>query len=69
MPENFEPNIGSRTLSCIYQFIRGMPLLYVETRLRAELEDIKVAQAQMKEERAMIDRRNRLAEVRKKSII
>jgi len=46
-----------------------MPLLYVETRLRAELEDIKVAQAQMKEERAMIDRRNRLAEVRKKSII
>ena len=42
-----EPDIGPRKLSCIYQFVRGMPLLYVETRLRKELEDIKVAQAQM----------------------
>ena len=41
MPEDFEPNIEERKLSTIYQFIRGMPLLYVETRLRKELEDIK----------------------------
>jgi len=45
----FEPNIGPRKLSTIYQFVRGMPLLYVETRLRQELEEIKLAQAQMEE--------------------
>jgi hypothetical protein len=45
MPEIFKPNIGPRKLSSIYQFVRGMPLLYVETVLRKELEDIKVAQA------------------------
>ena len=40
MPEDFEPNIERRKLSTIFQFVRGMPLLYVETRLRKELEDI-----------------------------
>ena len=50
MPENFEPNIGPRNLSSIYQFVRGMPLLYVEARLRRELEEIKIAEAQMEEE-------------------
>ena len=62
MPRGFEPNIGPRKLSCIYQFVRGMPLLYVETRLRQELEEIKAAQAQM--EQAM-----RLNEERMKSIM
>jgi len=47
MPDNFEPNIGPRKLSSIYQFVRGMPDLYVETRLRKELEDIKAAESQM----------------------
>ena len=46
MPENYEPNIGPRKLSSIYQFVRGMPLLYVEAQLRKELEDIKAAQKQ-----------------------
>ena len=41
MPHDFEPNIEPRKLSTIYQFVRGMPVLYVETRLRKELEDIK----------------------------
>ena len=37
-------------LSIIYQFVRGMPVLYVETRLRKELEDIKAKEKQMDEE-------------------
>ena len=60
MPENYEPNIGPRKLSSIYQFVRGMPLLYVETVLRKELEDIKVAQAQMKEAMRLNEERKRI---------
>ena len=52
MPEIFEPNLERRKLSTVYQFIRDMPVLYVETRLRKELEDIKKEQ-QMLEERKM----------------
>ena len=44
------PNIEERKLSTIYQFVRGMPLLYVETRLRKELEDIKTEESQMEEQ-------------------
>ena len=47
MPEDFEANIEERKLSTIYQFVRGMPVLYVETRLRKELEDIKALESQM----------------------
>ena len=54
MPSNFEPNIGPRKLSSIYQFVRGMPLLYVETRLRKELEDIKSKESQMDEEEFLL---------------
>ena len=50
MPEGFEPNIEGRKLSTIYQFVRGMPVLYVETRLRKELEDIKSEESQIEEE-------------------
>ena len=50
MPEGFEPNIEERKLSTIYQFVRGMPVLYVETRLRKELEDIKSEESQIEEE-------------------
>ena len=60
MPRGFEPNIGPRKLSTIYQFVRGMPLLYVETVLRKELEDIKVAQAQMKEAMRLNEERKRI---------
>ena len=60
MPNNYEPNIGPRKLSSIYQFVRGMPLLYVETVLRKELEDIKVAQAQMKEAMRLNEERKRI---------
>ena len=48
VPENFEPNIGPRKLSCIYQFVRGMPVEYVETCLMKELEDIKAAESREK---------------------
>jgi hypothetical protein len=50
MPENYEPNIEPRKLSSIYQFVRGMPLLYVETRLKKELDDIKASESKMEEE-------------------
>jgi len=45
MPGNTGTNIESRKLSSVYQFVRGMPVLYVETRLRQELAEIKAAQA------------------------
>ena len=60
MPSNSQLNIGPRKLSSIYQFVRGMPLLYVETILRKELEDIKVAQAQMKEAMRLNEERKRI---------
>ena len=80
MPENFEPNIERRKLSTIYQFVRGLPLLYVETRLRKELEDIKVAESQMEEEqltlheeseqrKQLLQERKKLLEERKKNIM
>ena len=55
MPRDFEPNIEPRKLSTIYQFVRGMPLLYVETPLRKELEDIKAAELQIEEEQLKLD--------------
>ena len=48
MPENSQP-ISRRKLSSIYQFVRGMPIEYVETYLGKELEDIKAAQKQSEE--------------------
>jgi len=59
MPEGFDPNIGPRKLSSIYQFVRGMPLLYVETRLRKELEDVKAAQTQMEQAMLLLEKRKR----------
>ena len=50
MPEGFESKIGPRKLSSIYQFVRGMPLLYVETQLRRELEVIKSKELSLEEE-------------------
>ena len=49
MPEDFEANIKERKLLTIYHFVRGLPLLYVVTRLRKELEDIKAKEKQMEE--------------------
>lgn len=54
-PEDFEPNIGPRKLSSIYQFVRGMPLEYVETRLRKELEDIKSKESKMEEKQQELE--------------
>jgi len=59
MPENFDANVGPRKLSCIYQFVRAMPELYVETRLRKQLEDIKSKESEM-EKRQMDLRRQQL---------
>jgi len=64
-PPNFQPNIGRRKLSSIYQFVRGMPLLYVEAHLRKELDDIKAAELHLEEEK----RRVALRQERKRSII
>ena len=47
---DFDANIEERKLSSIYQFTRDMPVLYVETRLRAELEEMKLEESQMEEE-------------------
>ena len=71
MPRGFEPNIGRRKLSTIYQFVRGMPVLYVETRLRKELKDIKVAESQLEEEELQEDfmQRKQLLQERKERIV
>ena len=53
----FKPNISPRKLSSIYQFIRGMPLLYVETYIRKELKDIKLKETQLNEEHLEIEKR------------
>ena len=65
MPPNFEPNIDGRKLSTVYQFVRGLPLVYVESRLRKELEDIKAEESQMEED--FIQRKKMLQE--RKAII
>jgi len=76
MPEDFEPNIGPRKLSSIYQFVRGMPVLYVEARLRKELEDIKAEETQMEEEQEEseekpldLETKHQLSQKRKRSIM
>ena len=69
MPHDFEPNIEPRKLSTIYQFVRGMPLLYVETRLRKELEDIKEEQRMLNQRNMEIEERNLVIEERKISIM
>ena len=66
MPDDFEPNIERRKLSSIYQFVRGMPLLYVETRLRKELEDIKAEESKLEEE---FIRRKQMLQERSRSIM
>ena len=69
MPDDFEPNIERRKLSTIYQFVRGMPLLYVDTRLRKELEDIKAKKKQLEEEQLKLHRELQLLEERSRSIM
>ena len=66
MPQGFEPNIERRKLSTVYQFVRGMPLLYVETRLRKELEDIKAEESRLEEE---FIRRKQMLQERGRSIM
>jgi len=75
MPENFEPNIGKRKLSCIYQFVRAMPELYVETRLRKQLEDVKSKESEMEKiqmdlrrQQLMLELQLKEVEVKKKSV-
>ena len=69
MPINFEPNIAPRKISSIYQFIRAMPLLYVETYLMKELEDIKAAELQLEETIEKEKRKLVLLLERKRSIM
>ena len=69
MPEEYEPNIGPRKLSSIYQFVRGMPLLYVETYLRKELEDIKAARKQKQEKQRELEEELVILEERQNSIM
>ena len=66
MPRGFEPNIEDRKLSTIYQFVRGMPVLYVETHLGKELEDIKVAESQLEGEELQEEFRQRKAIIMRK---
>ena len=65
----FEANIERRKLSSIYKFIRAMPLLYVEMRLRKELEDIKSEQLLLDSERQLLEQRKRELENRKISVM
>ena len=68
MPEGFEPNIEERKLSTIYQFVRGLPVLYVETRLRKELEDTKAELSQIEEEQLKFQQELHLLQERKESL-
>ena len=55
MPAGFDAKLGERKLSCIYQFIKGLPLLYVEACLKKELEDIKAKEKQMEKEQLLME--------------
>jgi len=68
MPENFEPNIGTRKLSCIYQFVRAMPELYVETRLRKQLEDVKSKESEMEKIQMDLRRQQLMLELQLKEV-
>jgi len=57
MPENYEPNIKPRKLSSIYQFVRGIPLLYVEAQLRKQLRDIDSKETKLDEEHRQMEKR------------
>jgi len=62
MSLGFGQRVRRGKLSSIYQFVRGMPVEYVETRLRQELEEIKAARLQMEErERDILERLGRNA--------
>ena len=72
----FEEKIKRSELSAIYQFIRNMPVLYVESRLRKDLEDIKAKESLLEEEEEQlrrqvqdIPRRRQILHDQKKSII
>jgi len=60
MSGGFDTNIGPRKLSSIYQFVRGMPLDYVEVRLKKELEDIKAEEMRKEQELAILAERKRI---------
>ena len=56
MPAGFDAKLGERRLSCIYQFVKGLPLLYVEASLKKQLEDIKAKEKQMEEEQLQMEK-------------
>ncbi|KAL9183726.1 hypothetical protein ACHAXT_004582 [Thalassiosira profunda] len=69
-------NIPARKLSAIYQFVRGMPLVYVESRLRVQLgeirgKELKIEQEQLKLEMQMqeLERRRREVKESKQSVM
>ena len=71
----FEEKIKRSKLSAIYQFIRDMPVLYVEAHLRKDLEDITVKESLLEEEEERlrrqlqdIPRRRQILHDQKKSI-
>jgi len=66
---SFGQRVRRGKLSSIYQFVRGMPLLYVETRLKKELDDIKEELPELDQRKILIEQRKLLLEERKKSII
>ena len=69
MPVSFGQRIRRGKLSSIYQFVRGMPLLYVETYLRKELEDIKAARKQKQEKQRELEEEIVILEERQNSIM
>ena len=68
MPENFEANIGPRKLSCIYQFVRAMPELYVSTRLRKQLEDVKSKESEIEKRQMDLRRQQLIVELQLKEV-
>ena len=72
----FEEKINRTKLSAIYQFVRDMPVLYVEAHLRKDLEDIKAKESLLEEEAEQLRRqlqdiphRRQILHDQKKSII
>jgi len=67
-PRTDQMDINSRTLSAIYQFIRGMPSVYIESRLKQQLHEVCATEMELKREQLELALKLEDIDQRKRSI-
>jgi len=58
-PQTDQVDIKSRKLSAIYQFIRGMPSLYIDSRLNQELSEVRATVMELERKLQAMKQRER----------